>query len=155
MYLHDPKCKVLYFSVFDHNFCGKHDVPLYCVDETNSIDVHEVTKNGDLLVLIKYVFSNNCYLNRLQMLCLLGVVCWAHIYTQPVQHLLAGLEGSAGCYYRLNEGFALLVDRCCDKIDFCNQPFYVPGVVSFLLVLHLWYGRMLVINHDVRVFFIH
>ena len=34
------------------------------------------------------------------------------------------------------------------------RPFYVVGGVSFLLVLHLWYGVMQVVNHDVRVFVI-
>ena len=63
MYLHDPICNGLNFSVFDHTSCGKHNMPLYGVDEANSIDVHEVTANGDLLVLIKDVFWNNFYLN--------------------------------------------------------------------------------------------
>ena len=44
MYMRDPICNVLNFSVFYHNSCGKHDVPLYGVEETNYIDIHEVTE---------------------------------------------------------------------------------------------------------------
>ena len=33
-------------------------------------------------------------------------------------------------------------------------PFYVVGILSFLLVLKLWYGGMRVVDHDVRVFVI-
>ena len=68
MYLCDPICNVLNFSVFGHTSCGKHDV-LWCgVEETYSIDMPEVTENSDLLLLIKYSFSNTCYLNRFYML---------------------------------------------------------------------------------------
>ena len=68
MYLHDPICNVLNFPVFDHTSSGKHDLPLFGVEESNSIDVHEVTSNGDLLVLVKDVLGNPFYLNRLHML---------------------------------------------------------------------------------------
>ena len=68
MYLRDPICNVLNFSDFDHTSCGKHDVPCYGVEETNSIDMHEVTENGDILVLIKDGFRINWYLKRLHML---------------------------------------------------------------------------------------
>ena len=68
MYLCDPICNALNFSVFDHTFCGKHDVPLYGVQEADYIDVNQVTADGDLLVLIKDGFGNTFYLNRLQML---------------------------------------------------------------------------------------
>ena len=68
MYLCDPICNVLNFSDFDHTSCSKHDVPLYGVEETDSIDVHEVTSYGDLLVLINDGFGNTCYLNMLHML---------------------------------------------------------------------------------------
>ena len=68
MYLHDTIFNVLNFSVFDHTSSGKHDVPLYGVEEADSIDVHEVTTNYDLLVLIKDGFRNTCYLNRLHIL---------------------------------------------------------------------------------------
>ena len=40
----------------------------YGVEETYSIDVHKVTENGELLVIIKYGFTKTCYLNRLHML---------------------------------------------------------------------------------------
>ena len=68
MYLHDTIFNVLNFSGFDHTSSGKHDVPLYGVEEADSIDVHEFTSYGDLLVLIKDGFGNTFYLNRLQML---------------------------------------------------------------------------------------
>ena len=68
MYLCDPICNVLNFSFFDNISCGKHDVPLYGVEEANSIDVHEVIADGDLLVIIKAGFGNTFYLNRLHML---------------------------------------------------------------------------------------
>ena len=68
MYLCDLICNVLNFSVFDHTSCGKHDVPLYGVEEADSIDVHEFTSYGDLLVLIKDGFRNTCHLDRLHML---------------------------------------------------------------------------------------
>ena len=68
MYLCDSICNVLNFSVFDHNSCGKHDVPGYGVEEANSIDVHDVTSDGDLLVLIKDGFGKICYLDGLHML---------------------------------------------------------------------------------------
>ena len=53
MYLCDSICNVLNFSVFDHTSSGKHDVPWYGVEETDTIDVHEVTADGELFVLIK------------------------------------------------------------------------------------------------------
>ena len=59
---------MLSIVIFDHTSCGKHDVPLYGVEEADYIDVHEVTADGDLLVMIKYGFGNTCYLNRLHML---------------------------------------------------------------------------------------
>ena len=68
MYLYDPICNVLNFSVFYHTSCGNHDVPLYGVEDADSIDVHEFTSYGDLLVLIKDGFGNTFYLNRIQML---------------------------------------------------------------------------------------
>ena len=34
------------------------------------------------------------------------------------------------------------------------SSFYVAGGVSFLLLLHLWYGGTLVVYHDVRIFFL-
>ena len=68
MYLCDSICNVLNFLVFDHTSSVKHDVPSYGVDEAYSIDVHEVTASGDLLVLIKDGFSNTWYLNRIHML---------------------------------------------------------------------------------------
>ena len=53
MYLCDSICNVLNFSVFDHTSSGKHDVPWYGDEETDSIDVNEVKVNGELFVLIK------------------------------------------------------------------------------------------------------
>ena len=68
MYLCDSIYKMLNFSVFDHTSSGKHDVPLYVVEETNSIHVHEVTAYGNLFIIIKDGFGKTCYLNRLHML---------------------------------------------------------------------------------------
>ena len=34
---------VLYFLIFNHTSCGKHNVSGYGVQESNVIDVHEVT----------------------------------------------------------------------------------------------------------------
>ena len=68
MYQHDTICNVLHFSGFDHTSCGKHDVPGYGVEESNSIGVHEVTENCDIPIMIKYGFWNTCYLNSLHML---------------------------------------------------------------------------------------
>ena len=76
MYLCDSICNVLNFLVFDHTSSVKHDVPSYGVDEAYSIDVHEVTASGDLLVLIKDGFWNTCYLNELRML-YLALYCLA------------------------------------------------------------------------------
>ena len=53
MYLCDTICNFLNFSVLDNTSCGEHDVPLYGVKETYSVGVHDVTEDGDLLVLIK------------------------------------------------------------------------------------------------------
>ena len=68
MYLYDLICNVLNFSVFDHTYCDKHYVPLYGVEEADSIDAHEVTEKIDLLVLIKDDFGDTCYLDGLHML---------------------------------------------------------------------------------------
>ena len=43
-------------------------MPWYGVEEANSIDVHDVTSDGDLLVLIKDGFGKTCYLNMIHML---------------------------------------------------------------------------------------
>ena len=64
----DSIFNVLYFSVFNHTSCGKNNVSGYGVQETNSIDVHEVTADGELLVLIKDAFGDSYYLNRLHIL---------------------------------------------------------------------------------------
>ena len=58
MYLCDTICNVLHFSIFGHTSYDKHDVPHYGVEETNYVDINEVTENGDFLVLIKDGFSN-------------------------------------------------------------------------------------------------
>ena len=88
MYLCDPICNVLNFSVFDHTSCVKHDVMLYGVEESDSIDVHEVKVDGDILVLVEYYFRNDCYLNRLHMLDLaphcLAFYAW---YDRPIDIL--------------------------------------------------------------------
>ena len=68
MYLCDSICNVLNFSVFDHTYSGKHDVPWYGVEETDSIDVYEVTEYGDLFVLIKDGFGDTCYLDWIHMM---------------------------------------------------------------------------------------
>ena len=68
MYLCDFICNVLKFSVFYHTSNGKHDVPWYGDEETDTIDVHEVTSDGDLFVLIKDDFGVISYLDRLHML---------------------------------------------------------------------------------------
>ena len=67
MYLCDPICNILDFSVFDNIYCGKHDMPWYGVQETDLIDVNEITTNGDLLVLINDGFMKTCYIYRFQM----------------------------------------------------------------------------------------
>ena len=65
MYLHETIWNVLNFSVFDHASYGKHDVPWYGDEEIDPIDVHEVTADVDLFVLIKDGFGNICYLDGL------------------------------------------------------------------------------------------
>ena len=68
MYLCDSIYNVLNFSVYDNTSSGKHDVPWYGVEETDSIDVHDVTADGDLFVLIKDGFGDICYLDGLHVL---------------------------------------------------------------------------------------
>ena len=68
MYLCDSICNVLKFLVFDHTSSGKHDVPLCGDEETDPIDVHEVTADGDLFLLIKDGFGDIRYLDGLHML---------------------------------------------------------------------------------------
>ena len=68
MYLCDSICNVLNFSIFDHTSSDKHDVPWYGDEETDPIDLHEVTENGDLFVLIKDGFGGICYFDGLRML---------------------------------------------------------------------------------------
>ena len=68
MYLSDSICNVFNFPVFDHTSSGNHDVPWYGVEETDSIDVHEVTADGDLFVLIKDGFGDTFFLDGLHML---------------------------------------------------------------------------------------
>ena len=68
MYLCDSICNVLNFSVFYHTSSGKHYVPCNGVEETDPIDVHEVTVDGDLFVLIKDGFGGICYLDGFNML---------------------------------------------------------------------------------------
>ena len=68
MYLHDPFWNVLNFSVFGHISCSKYDVPWYGIKKDDSIDVHEFTENGDLIVLINDGLGDTFYLNMLHML---------------------------------------------------------------------------------------
>ena len=68
MYLHDPISNVLIFSVFYHISCGKNDMTWYGVEEDDSIDAHEVTANGDLLVLIND--------DLVTLVILTGSTCW-------------------------------------------------------------------------------
>ena len=56
------------FSVFDHTSSGKHDVPLYGDEETDIIDLHEVTEDGDLFVLIKDGFGGIPCLDGIHMM---------------------------------------------------------------------------------------
>ena len=68
MCLCDSICNVFNFSVFDHTSSGKRDLPVYGDEETDPIDVHEVTSDGDLFVLIKDGFGGIHYLEGLHML---------------------------------------------------------------------------------------
>ena len=68
MYLNYSICNVLSFMFLNHTSCGKRDVLLYGIEEADSIGLHEVTENCDLLVLKKYGFRNTCYIYRLHML---------------------------------------------------------------------------------------
>ena len=68
MNLCDSICNVLNFSVFDHTSSGKHDVPLYGVEEADSIDVHEVTEYGEFFVLIKDGFRDILYLDGIHVM---------------------------------------------------------------------------------------
>ena len=146
MYLRDPILNVLNFSVFGHTSCGKHDVPWYVVEETNSIYMHEVTANGDLIVPIKDSFRNTWYINRPHMLnlaphcCVLGVVWWVHRYPQPLQHLLVVLKGSAEYYYQLHKWFNLLFDQWCAVIGLRDQFFLCHSwcIISYLTSLVVW-----------------
>ena len=62
------------------------------------------------------------------MLCctisLLVVICWVHRYPRSFQHLLVGLKGYSWCYYRLREGFTLLVDPWYAVIALHDQLFF-------------------------------
>ena len=68
MYLCDSICNVIKNLVFDHTSSGKHDVPWYGVEEADSIDVHEVTADGELFVIIKDVLGNTFYINGIHIL---------------------------------------------------------------------------------------
>ena len=39
------------------------------------------------------------------------------------------------------------------ELTFTIRPFYIVGSVAFILLLHLWYWEMQVVQHDVRVLF--
>ena len=68
MYLCDSICNVLNFSVFDHTSSGKHDVLRYGDEETDPIDVHELTADDDHFLLIKDDFGGICSLDGIHML---------------------------------------------------------------------------------------
>ena len=158
MYLYDPICNVLNFSVFDHTSCGKHYMLCYGVEETDSIDGHDITEDGDLLVLIKYGYGNACYLNGIHMLYLaphcLAFSVW---YDRPIDtlshsHILSQdwkvlqdfiINCIEDSIYRMTSD--VLESPCTDR------PLYIAGGVSLLLVLQFWYWGIGVVNHDVRI----
>ena len=48
VYLVDPFesiFNVLYFSIFNHTYCGKHNVLVYGIQESNAVDVHDMCSN--------------------------------------------------------------------------------------------------------------
>ena len=44
---------IIYFYIFNHTSCGKHNVSGYVFQEANTIGVHEVTSYGEFLVSVK------------------------------------------------------------------------------------------------------
>ena len=88
MYLCGSIYNVRKFSGFDHTSSGKHDVPWYGVEEADSIDVHEVTSDGDLFVLVKDDFGNIFYLDGIHMLDLaLDCLAFYVWYARPIDVL--------------------------------------------------------------------
>ena len=67
---------VLYFQIFNHTSCKKHNVLRYGVQEANTIDVHEVTSQGESLVFITDLLGGICYHGRLHILYIV-VDCFA------------------------------------------------------------------------------
>ena len=59
---------VLYFSIFNHIFCGKHNALEHGVQESNTIDVHEVTVYSDFLEFIKDALGDIWYYDRFHIL---------------------------------------------------------------------------------------
>ena len=55
---------VIYFSIFNHNSCGNHNVLGYSVQEANVLDVNEVTSQGDFMVFIKNALGEIWYHDR-------------------------------------------------------------------------------------------
>ena len=59
---------VIYFSIFNNTSCGKYNVLGYGIQEANTIDVHEVTSQGDFLVFTKDALGDIWYYDVLHML---------------------------------------------------------------------------------------
>ena len=66
--LFDSIFNVLYFSIFNHNSCGKHNVSGYRNQESNAVDVHEVAEYDEFILSIKYDLGDICHYNKFHIL---------------------------------------------------------------------------------------
>ena len=79
------------------------------------------------LVILGILTGSTCWILSWTVFLLLSVVFWVHIYPQPFQHLIVGLEGYTGYYYQFHEGFYLLFDQWCAGISFRDRLFLCHG----------------------------
>ena len=158
MYLCDPICNILKFSVFGHTSCGKHDVLWYGVEEANYVNLHEVTSDSDLIVLIKDALGNTCYLYSIHMLdsathCFpfqvwyvwpIDILDHSDILLQDWKFLQDVIV------YSMKDSLYWLTNYVLE-LPCTISLFNIAGGVSFLFVLHLWYRGMWVVHHGVRI----
>ena len=52
------------------------------------------------------------------------------------------------------QGLLHCLDGDAMKLSFAITPIYITGSVPFILSLHLWIGRALIIHHDVCIFLV-
>ena len=120
--------------------------------------MHEVTADGYLFVLIKDGFGEIYYLDGLHMLYLapycLAFWVW---YARPI-YVLSHSNILSQDWKVLQD---VIINCMEDSLywltsDVLESPctistFYIAGGVSFLLVLHLWYGGMRAVHKYVLV----